>query len=623
MNRFDDTFKEFAPVTTEEWMEKITADLKGADFNKKLVWRTREGFEVMPFHRSENLKDLKHLGTMPGMPPFLRGGARGNNWLVRQNINVTDFKEANAKALDILMKGIDSLGFIIEDATAVTHDSIALLLEGIDIDSVELNFAIEGRALELIHILENILKERGVERDSLRGSVEADPLGRLMLNGELCVPVEDGIDYLASLFSESSPMTSLRVLQVNGASFNNAGADTVTEMAFILSLGNEYLSQLTGRGIATERVATGMGFTVAIGSNYFMEIAKLRALRALWATVVKKYGLADTDGCCMKIASVTTEWNKTAYDPYVNMLRTQTEAMSATIGGTDSLLVDPFDKVFATPDNFSERIARNQQLLLREEAYFGKVADPSAGSYYIEKLTAMLIDSAWKLFLEVEERGGFLKALREGFIQDRVAAMADKRVADIGRRKEIFVGTNQYPSSAEKLSDRVDIKRLFGEGNGIEGKQVKPLRIIRGAEEFEKLRYAAGKMEKRPKVSLLTVGNLKMRMARSQFAANFFGCAGYEIIGKGPYKSGAEGAEAALGDGASLVVVCSSDEEYAEVVPQVCEVVKDKAVVVVAGLPECADELRKIGVNHFISVRSNVLETLREFHSLLGIDYKI
>jgi methylmalonyl-CoA mutase len=619
MKQDEKLFEQFPPVATEEWLAKIKTDLKGADFNKKLVWKTNEGFDVMPFYRSENLEGMKHPLTVPGQFPFVRGGKRDNNWFVRQNITVTDYSAANAKALEILMKGIDSLGFSITDPESITAENFTKLLDGIHTDIIELNILSEGKAKEIIISLTAALKPRGTDLKTITGAVEADPIGRLMVNGKLCVPVKAGLDYLAELVNDSAHLPNFRVVQVNAANFSNAGADIVRELAFGLSLGNEYLAQLTDRGISIDMAASKTGFTFGIGSNYFMEIAKLRAARLLWAAVVKAYKPSSEEVCRMNITSVTTQWNKTLYDPYVNMLRTQTEAMSATLGGTDTLVVVPFDTAYIAPDSFSERIARNQQLLLKEEAHFDKVADPGAGSYYIENLTAMIADHAWKLFLEVEERGGFLKALTEGYIQAQVEEMAAKRLSDIAKRKEVLLGTNQYPNFTEKLTEKADLNRAFAQAKGDEGAEVKPLRILRGAEEFEKLRLASDKAAKRPSVFILATGHLAMRLARAQFSSSFFGCAGYRIIDNGAYKTVAEGMKAANESGADIIVLCSSDEEYASIAPEAFGMMGKKAHFVVAGAPECMDELKKTGIENFISVRSDLLATLKHFHSVIGI----
>jgi len=421
-------FDQFPPVTTKEWMDKIHADLKGADFNKKLVWKTNEGFEVKPFYRMEDIETLMYINTMPGEFPYIRGAKiKNNNWYVRQNIEVSDYSGANLKALTILMKGIDSLGFIITDPESVNEKNFRILLKDIHIEIIEINFLCNGKAKEILDLIIKITTERELDPVKLCGAIEADPIGRLMGNGKLCVPVEEGFDYLASLTGSAKAFPNFRTVHLNASHFNNSGADIVQELAFGISMGSEYITQLTERGISADIAASKIRFSFGIGSDYFPEIAKLRAARLLWSVVINGFQPAHSKSIKMDIHCVTSEWNKTEYDPYVNMLRTQTEAMSAILGGTDSLTVEPYDIAFRKPDEFSERIARNQQLILKEEAYFDKVADPAGGSYYIENLTYLIADNAWKLFLEVEDQGGFLSALKSGFIRKKLSESAVKR----------------------------------------------------------------------------------------------------------------------------------------------------------------------------------------------------
>ena len=421
-------FDQFPPVTTKEWMDKIQTDLKGADFNKKLVWKTNEGFEVKPFYRMEDIETLMYIDTLPGEFPYIRGAKiKNNNWYVRQNIEVSDYSKANLKALTILMKGIDSLGFIITDPESVSENNFRILLRDIHIEIIEINFLCNGKAKEILDLIIKITTERGLDPVKLCGAIEADPIGRLMVNGKLCVPVEAGFDYLASLTGSAKVFPNFRTVHLNASHFNNAGADIVQELAFGISMGSEYMTQLTERGISADIAASKIRFSFGIGSNYFPEIAKLRAARLLWSVVINGFQPAHSESIKMDIHCVTSEWNKTVNDPYVNMLRTQTEAMSAILGGTDSLTVEPFDLTFRKPDEFSERIARNQQLILKEESYFDKVADPAGGSYYIENLTNLIADNAWKLFLEIEDQGGFLSSMKSGFIRKKLSESAGKR----------------------------------------------------------------------------------------------------------------------------------------------------------------------------------------------------
>jgi methylmalonyl-CoA mutase len=365
-----------------------------------------------------------------------------------------------------------------------------------------------------------------------------------------------------------------------------------------------------------------MQFQFSVGSSYFMEIAKLRAARMLWSKIIEAWSEKAALNNAMFIHTNTSSWNQTVYDPYVNILRGATESMSAVIGGTDSLTVRPYDAPFRLADQFSNRIARNTQIVLKEESYLDKVIDPGAGSYYIEKLTATLMEGAWELFIQVEDTGGFHKSLMDGFIQDAVRESAESRMKNLATRRNIMVGTNQYPNLLEEMSAEIgDIpppaKRLPKDQRIIE-----PLDLFRGSRDFENLRLnTENHPDKKPLVFMLTSGNLNMRRARAMFAANFFACAGFEIIDNIGFDSPEEGSRAAIDAGADIVVLCSSDEEYPSLAAKVLPLLKDRCIPVVAGHPkEELEILKQNGIEHFIHMRSNVLEVLQHFQQLLGIE---
>ena len=483
-----------------------------------------------------------------------------------------------------------------------------------------MNFLSDGKAMEILDLIINYVQKSYSDPDKIRGALEADPLSRLMINGTLCIPPKEGFDYLASVVKSSISLPLFRTININASIFNNAGADIVQELAFAISMGSEYLTQLTQRGINSSTAASKIKFSFGIGSDYFPEIAKLRAARLLWSVVNSGFN-PDSRNISMEIHSVTSKWNKTVYDPYVNLLRTQTEAMSAILGGTDSLTVDPFDIVFRNPDEFSERIARNQQLILKEESYFDKVVDPSAGSYYIENLTNLIAENAWKLFLEIEDTGGFLSGLKSGFIQTKLKESAVTRKRDLATRKTVLLGTNQYPNTQEKISETVDLEKALFRKKAEKDLIVEPVALFRGSEEYDKLRIAVDKAPERPVVFLLPIGNKVMRKARSQFSANFFGCAGYRILDNQGFGTVQEAVNSAVESKADIVVICSSDEEYLLFGPEIYNSLKNKTIIVIAGNPAGIDELKLKGLENFIHVRSNMIEILTGFNKKLGIEY--
>lgn len=448
MAKKDKLFEQFPPVSTKEWMSRIAADLKCEDLNERLVWKTREGFDVMPFYREEDVENLRYIDSLPGQFPYVRGKKTGGNkWKVRQNISVTDYKAANSKALDLLMKGVDSLGFIISDPDTVNEQNFNILLDGIVPEAVEINFLCNGRAKEIVSLFHEYLKKTKVDPEKIYGAVETDPLGRLMMNGTLCIPVSQGLDYLAAVAGLTSPLPHFRAIHLTASNFGNAGCTIVQEIAFGISMGAEYIAQLIHRGISADIAASKIRFSFSIGPDYFPEIAKLRAARLVWSAVVNGFRPGSTENAKMELHCVTGQLNKSTSDPYINMLKTQTEAMSALLGGADSLTVEPCDVIFREPDEFSERIARNQQLILKEESYFDKVADPGAGSYYIEKLTYLLAENAWKLFLDIEERGGFLESLKNGFIHENIRKSAGSRGDAITGKMIIFPDLKEVPQT--------------------------------------------------------------------------------------------------------------------------------------------------------------------------------
>lgn len=610
-------FAEFAPTTTEQWMEKITEDLKGADFAKKLVWRTNEGFNVQPFYRLEDIEGLAATQSLPGEFPFVRGNKKDNNkWFVRQNICVCCPKEANEKAKYILERGVDSLGFCVKPED-VKADFIETLLDGI-CPCVELNFnTCLTKVVELAEILVAYFTKKGYNLDDLKGSINCDPLNHMVSKGK---NAGEFVPTLVALIAALEPLKGYRCVTVNAVSLNNAGSYICQELGYALAWGAEYLNLLTEAGVSADKAAKAIKFNFGISGNYFFEIAKFRAARLLWANIVKAYEPACDCACKMAIHAETSQFNMTVFDAHVNLLRSQTEAMSAAIAGVDSISVVPFDKTYETPDDFSERLARNQQLLLKEESHMDKIVDPAAGSYYIETLTASIAAEAWKLFLAVEEDGGFLAQAQAGKVQAAVNASGKARREAVSKRKEILLGTNQYPNFNELANGKEPVQCCCKGTCECGEPEFEKLSFQRAASEFEALRLQTEKSGKRPKAFMLTIGNLAMRQARAQFSCNFLACAGYQVIDNLGFKTVEEGIEAAMKAETDIVVLCSSDDEYAEYAIPAFQALNGRALYIVAGAPACMEDLKAAGIEHFIHVRCNVLDTLKNFNAILGIN---
>lgn len=607
-------FTEFPPVPTEKWEEVITADLKGADYERKLVWKTGEGFNVRPYYRAENLEGIKFLGSQAGEFPYVRGTHAHNRWRVHQTVSVVCPKEANAEALKILNAGVDSLGFCITSADFSAAD-LDTLLKDICIPAVEITFCGEKTAHVAELVLAKVEKE-GIAKEDVRIAFCIDPLVKgLSSKGDFCSPNgEKCIARIVELIHKTKEYKHVRIVTVAGQTFGNSGSTIVEELAFTLSAGHDYLVRLMDAGLDVDAAARKLRFSFSVSSNYFMEIAKFRAARMLWANIVKGYGPAKNCACKMHIHAETSRWNQTVYDPYVNMLRGTTEAMSATIAGVHSLEVTPFDTSFENPTEFSKRIARNVELLLKNESHFDQVVDPAGGSYYVENLTQSIAAEAWKLFLEIEQKGGYTEAYKAGLIVERIKASAAAKDKNIATRRQTLLGANQYPNFTEVAGKEItaeSVTRKQAEGN--------VLVPYRGAMAFEEMRLQVDRSGKEPKAFMLTCGNLGMARARSQFSCNFFACAGIKVIDNTYFKSIEEGAKAALESKAQIVVVCASDDDYAEAAPKVKELLGGKAILVVAGAPACAPELEAQGITNFINVKSNVLETLKFYLKEMGI----
>ena len=615
-------FSEFPPVSTEKWEEVINKDLKGADYEKKLVWRTIEGFKVKPYYRAEDLKGLEYLDSNPGQMPYTRGKHTDNNvWDVRQDIRIADPKEANRVALDAVERGATSLGLCAKNLK--TLDDMAALFKGIYINAVSVNFMCSEDYLQLLKLYVDFANQQGINPKELYGSCEFDPFRYALKHGKFHRGEEGDFQMAKEMVTYAHEnLPNFRVLTVHGSLLHNAGSNIVQELGFSLAAANELVARLTDMGVKAHRVAKSIVLNVGIGSTYFMEMAKIRAARLLWSKIVEQYKPECDCAYKLFIHAITSEWNQSVYDPYVNMLRSTTEAMSACIAGADSISVLPFDNAYKEADDFGYRIARNQQLLLKEESYLDKIADPAAGSYYIENLTDQIAKGAWENFLKIEELGGFCKAIRQGYVQDEVEKTARQRDLDIATRKTTILGTNQYPNLLEKMGDKISETGHSGcSGCSGDSGEIRTLKPYRGAEPFEELRLATERSGKRPRVFLLTYGNLTMRKARAGFATNFFGVAGYEIIDNPGFASAEEGAKAALESKADIVVLCSSDDEYAEITEPACKALKGKVKsLVLAGFPkEMVETYKGYGIDEFIHVKTNVLECLTAFQKMFSI----
>jgi methylmalonyl-CoA mutase len=577
----DNLLQEFPPVSTQSWEDAIHKDLKGADYAKKLVWQSDEGLAVKPYYRAEDIAGLEFLDTAPGDFPYLRGSRTSGNWRIREEIDLADPEQANRAAQHAVAAGAEEIAFT--NAAVRSASDLGMLLANLQEVPVHLQNAGET----LLSLLLNRLQER---RDNARFSAGLNPLTNFEFAAEIV---------------RTAPST-LTPLSIDASSFEESGATAVEEIGFALAAGIDYLAEMQSRNVDLARAASCLEFSFAIGANYFFQIAKFRAFRLAWAKVIESFGGAPSDAR-VRMHARTSRWNKTIFDPHVNALRATTEAMSAALGGVDSITVAAFDECYKSPDEASRRLARNTQIILKHEALLSHVADPGAGSYSLEVITNFIAQEAWKLMQSVEARSGYQNFVADGELAKALQKSLAAREKAVASRRRVFTGTNQFANAAEQALDRIEPLVAAGHRRGAQMYESLRLRTERHAAETGAL----------PHVLLAEFGDVKMRSARSSFAANFFACAGFKIDTQ-RFESASDIADR----DADLIVLCSSDPEYlgmaAELVSRL-KMLGKKTPIVVAGNPEAADQLRAEGVADFIHVRSNPIEVLTNWQNQLGM----
>ena len=604
-------FSDFPKITTPMWEEKITSDLNGADYLKQLIWNSDEGISVKPFYRQEDIDSLEYL---EGIGSLKNQSDAPNGWLICQQVSPgKKYRKANERIKAALKGGVQAIRIQLSDVRFPDIFLLEELLEGVSLQETELHFGGCLAADALYNSLSELASHKGTSPSELRGCLGADPLGKMAETG---IPIGsfENLGKLVKQVKESSP--EMKVIEVHGSLIQNASTNLVEELGFSMAMASEYMAILTEKEIDPFTAQEALLLYLGSGPNYFMEIAKLRAARILWSKIAEAYGV-EASRARIRIHSVSSQWNMTLYDAHVNMLRGTTEAMSSIIGGADLVNVLPFDYPNGKGNKFSDRIARNVQIILREEAYFEQVADPASGSYYLESLTDSLAEKAWALFCEVESMGGFTKAFEAGWIQEKVEASRKKKLDRASSGKGRILGTNAFPNFHE-----LNLNQLIAPPRKKEPDTytslLKPLRTFRLSSSFEQLRLDTERSPKRPRVLLFKYGNPAWMTARATFAGNFFACAGYEIVDHSPFSNVEEGIQFASSGAFDIVVLCSSDNDYPETAPVVHKALSGLSVVVIAGYPEDdIEELKKAGLEYFINRNSNVLQTLTCFNKLL------
>ncbi|MAT40182.1 MAG: hypothetical protein CL946_11325 [Ectothiorhodospiraceae bacterium] len=680
-------FEDFSLPSYEEWHSIVEGDLKGADFQKKLVWRTLEGIDVQPLYTARDTAQLQHTQFVPGEAPYVRGGKQlapsSQGLTLSQELVIPDPARANEalkKGIERGQTGVEIIPYDGEKGVLIQdYEDFTELLAGIRLEEVQIHIHGGKNAPAYYSLFKRYIAENSIDASTLHGSFGFDLTPAIFsscgLHGNLDV-YRDTLKELILDCKQSFP--NCRAVEMGSEVFHRGGANCVQELAYTFAKAVEGIHNLTEGGIEIDDACASLRFTLPVGTNYFFEIAKLRTARMLWAKIAKSFGAESPAALRMHIHAKTSPVTETLFDPYVNMLRGTTQTMAAMIGGADSVSVAPFDSALGIPTDFSLRIARNTAIILQEESYLGKVADPAAGSYYIEQLTDTLAREVWKEFQDIEAQGGFMQCAGNGTIQDRIAETARARRSRVSQRKDSIIGTNVYPNLAEipikkddptkeerkawieertaakrknrnaeidKALSGIDsgasllgaIQKACAEGALVQevsehafGKEqttkVAPIPPYRAADVFETLRLAVERADSKPKAFLTTLGPVFWRRARASFASGFLGTAGLDVQDNLGFESGAKAVEAVKDADPEIVVLCSDDESYLPLTKEMLPALKEwkpGIITIVAGYPkDVADELKQLGIDEFIHVKADAGEVMRRLLEKLGIDAK-
>ncbi|MGJ7034888.1 methylmalonyl-CoA mutase family protein [Anoxybacillus eryuanensis] len=655
----------FPIPTYDEWKQEVETSLKGKTF-EKLVTTTYEQLQVKPIYVRSDIEATPE--QYPGFPGYVRGtepdGYMKKTWAVSQAISAKNPKEWNEIATYDIARGqteihliLDELGFSI-----TSLEDIETMFSGISLSDYSIRLDAGACSLSALALFVAYFHKQQLSFDSLRGTIGMDPLAALAIKGGLPTSLSTLYDVMADVTKwTKEQMPHIKTIIVHGEPYHHGGANAVQELAFSVATAVEYMNECLKRGLTVDEVAERMSFSFAIGADFFMEIAKLRAARAMWSNIVQAFGGSER-AQKMSLHARTSYFTKTVYDPYVNMLRASAEAFAAIVGGANSLHVSPFDEAIGPANEFSRRIARNTQLILREEAHIGKVIDPAGGSYYVETLTEQIAEAAWKLFQQIEAKGGMTKALEAGVVQAEIEKIAKLREQNVKARKERIIGTNVYANLAEpkpniqsvspSKDESYDGETMEQSGNWVDSAiafvhrratargidaaltmtgpsiAISPVRQWRLSEPFEQLRQAAERhLEthgKRPTVHLINLGAIAHHKARADFMTGFFEAGGFAVVKNDGYMSIDEAIKEALEAGGTHYIICGTDESYLEAVPAIAKalkVVNPPRNVYVAGKqsPEIETAFIEAGVDGFIHIGSNCYETLVTFMKDMGV----
>lgn len=641
-------YDEFPIPSYDEWKEEAIKSLKGAPFEKKLFTQTFEDIILKPIYYSLDVDtDFLEKNSYPGFSPYLRSnnysGLKYKKWHIAQTLPYYEPNELNRALLHDLENGQNAINIHInrnefyqlqKDAIVCgtklhTLNDLIAAFEGIDLEKYPVFFNSGDFFYDFSKIWIEFLSSRNVSVNHLKGNLGADPLTEALINGGSKYPLNQLLDNLAETYKIYKSYPNFGVITINGAVFHNSGATAIQELSFSFANAIELINALLDRGLSIETIIPKIRFHFAISSDFFMQIAKIRAARLIWAKIVKEYGLGE-EFQKLNLHCSTSIINKTKYDPWVNILRSSIECFAAILANADSIDVGNFDFAYGYPSDFSRRLSRNIQLVLQYEAHLLDTIDPISGSYYLENITIELAQKAWKNFQQTQIDGGFIELIKAGKLQNAINQSYQKQENNYLTRRQILVGTNKYPLLKEKKP--TDCKPfIFNsiEENKITQKafELPVLCIRRFASNFESLRLNTEKYAEKnanfPVVTLLNFGELSEWKPRNDFSWDFLQVGGFEIVSSPQLQDKIQAVEYLNTQQSSIVCICSSDARYEELVPEIVPLIKKikpLTYVILAGYPENkVEEYKSFGVDTFIHLKANAYETLKEIQRINNI----
>ncbi len=621
---------EFPTPSRADWLAAVDRALRGADFERALVSTTLDGIRIDPLYTADDVAAEGDQAGLPGFAPLLRGGSPWprpqGRWDIRTSVVHPDPAAANAAALTDLANGATSLDIMIDAGGSLTGVScrsradLERALAGVLLDLAPVSLRAGAHGGVVARWLVGLLADQQVT--GATGCLGIDPVSALAADGLLPQGMDAALAEGAEL-AVAAP--GPRAFRASGTSAFDAGASEAQEIAFVLGAATAYLRAMADAGLSAEQAAGQIVLEVAADVDVFATIAKLRALRHCWATVLEASGVPVAGVGAAQVEAVAGGRWLTEVDPWVNLLRGTAAALGAVVGGADAVVVAPFDSAEGLAGDLGRRLARNTQLLLQEESHVGQVLDPAGGSYYVEALSAAIAEAAWALFQQVEGRGGIVAALTSGWLAEQVAAVAADRDRGIATRRRPITGVSEFPLLGEARPTPPDWPPVDERPPvPLDGAPTTAPRLVarRLAEPFEALRAAAEAVASQPAVFLASIGTPAAYTARATFAANAFATAGIRSVGDRGFADAAEAAAAYRASGAPVAVICGTDAAYADLAVPFAAALKGAGAerVYLAGRPgERSDELAAAGVDEFLFVGVDVLDTMSRLLRQLGI----